>query len=87
MSTFYAKSALEVLELFPWISVWFDVNVFVNSSMIIRWIQMSSVSFQGVSKSLKTGRTVHHQLRISHCKWKLKLDKLKSLEVQIEIKF
>ena len=49
MSTFYAKSALKVLELFPWISIWFDVNAFANSSMIIRWIRMSSMYFTQLS--------------------------------------
>ena len=68
MSTFYAKSALKVLELFPWISIWFEVNAFANSSMIIRWIRMSSVYLTHVGrprKSLKTGRTVHHLLQMT----------------------
>ena len=73
MSTFYAKSALKVLELFPWISFWLEVNAFANLSMIIRWIRMSSMYFTQLSvldakedlKSLRTGRTVHHQLRMT----------------------
>ena len=65
MSTFYAKSASEV-ELFPWVSIWFDSNAFATSSMIIRWIQMGSVYFTKVDlKALKSGRTEHHQLRMS----------------------
>ena len=87
MSTFYAKSALKVLELFPWISIWFDVNAFANSSMIIRWIRMGSMYFTQLCeldakedlKSLRTGGTVHHQLRMTHLWWKTKED-LKSLK-------
>ena len=43
MSTFYAKSALKVLELFPWISIWFDQDSAANSSMIVRWKRMYPV--------------------------------------------
>ena len=56
MKTFYAKSASKVLELFPWFSIWFDVNAFANSSMIIRWIQMSSVSFQAGFEMSEDGK-------------------------------
>ena len=65
MSTFYAKSALKVLELFPWISIWFDVKAFANSSMIIRWIRMSSMYYFTQLSVLDAGRTVHHQLRMT----------------------
>ena len=66
MSSFNARSATEAL--LPWSPIWFDVNAFANLSMIIRWIRMSSVYLTHVGRpreSLKTGRTVHHLLRMT----------------------
>ena len=91
MSTFHARSATEAL--FPWSLIWISEDTAANSLKIVRLKALNS--FPNVSacgrprKYLKTGRTVHHLLRMTHreCVWKLKLDRLKSLEVQIEIKF
>ena len=71
MSTLHARSAMEAL--FLWSPIWFDVNAFANLSTIVRWIHLCSVYFTQLSvldakedlKSLRTGRTVHHQLRMT----------------------
>ena len=119
MSTFHARSATEAL--FPWSLIWISEDTAANSLKIVRLNALHSFPNCELDakedlkslrtgrtvhhllqmthrecvwktkedlKSLKTGRTVHHQLRMTHreCVWKLKLDRLKSLEVQIEIK-
>ena len=45
MSTFHAISASKVLELFPWISIWFGEDSAANSLMIVRWKRMDPVYF------------------------------------------
>jgi hypothetical protein len=54
MSTFYAKFAMKVIELFPWLSIWSGEVSAANSSMIIRWKQWCPVYSQlGIMKRWK----------------------------------
>jgi hypothetical protein len=54
MSTFYAKFAMKVIELFPWLSIWSGEVSAANSSMIIRWKQWYPVYSQlGIMKRWK----------------------------------
>ena len=110
MSTFYAKFAMKVIELFPWISIWFGEES-AHLLMIVRWHQMcSAYSRLGRLKvlevqvldrlkravkwidRLKLHAKIDRMKLLSKPKFptrqietlELKLDRLQSLEVQVE---